>query len=485
MSDRAVFLGLDLGTSGVRVVAVERSGSLVAESGAGYPLLTPQPGWTEQDANQWWAACVSALRDITSKLGAGHRPEGLSFSGQMHGMVPLDAAGSPLRPALLWNDQRTGDQVEAIERAIPRDELIRRTGNRAATGFQLPKVLWLRDREPDLFSKMAKALLPKDFIAFKLTGNMAAEPSDGSGTGCFHLAKKDWDEEILMALGLSRGLFPEVVASTAVVGGVSAEVARETGLPAGLPVVAGAGDNAAAATGLGISNRFPARGSVSLGTSGVIFMPLADPTPEPEGRVHLFCHADGNYHLLGVTLSAAGSLQWFRDTVSPASEFDALIDEAAESEPGARGAVFRPYLAGERTPHMDPSLRASWSGLSLASTRADLIRSVLEGVCFSLRDAYDLMTPLTRIDALVTTGGGARSDLWLQMVSDVLQVPLLRPPSNQGAAFGAALLAMIGTGAVESVYDVLDVDEGGEVHLRPGDSSVYVEPLRRYRTRVA
>ncbi len=481
MADRSVFLGLDLGTSGVRVVAVDRSGAIVEESGAGYPLLTPQPGWTEQDANQWWAACLSALRDLMAKLGDARRPDGLSFSGQMHGMVPLDAEGLPLRPALLWNDQRTGDQVAAIERAIPRATLIRRTGNRAATGFQLPKVLWLRDREPERFSRMAKALLPKDFIAYRLTGAMATEPSDGSGTGCFHLANKDWDDDILAAVGLSRSLFPEIVASTAVVGRVTGEVARVTGLPDGLPVVAGAGDNAAAATGLGISNRFPSRGSVSLGTSGVIFMPLAAPTPEPEGRVHLFCHADGNYHLLGVTLSAAGSLQWFRDTLSPDTEFDALIEEAAGSEPGARGAVFRPYLAGERTPHMDPALRASWSGLSLASTRADLVRSVLEGVAFSLRDAYDLITPLRPIEALVATGGGARSDLWLQMVSDVLQVPLLRPRSNQGAAFGAALLAMIGTGAIESVYDVLDATAAGHVQLRPGDASLYAHPLERYR----
>jgi xylulokinase len=475
-----VFIGLDLGTTGVRVVAVDLDGHLVAEATGAYPLLTPFPGWTEQRPEEWMDACYGALHDLVGKLD-GQEVGGLSFSGQMHGMVPLDAAGNVIRPAPLWNDQRTGEQVEAIERAVPRAELIRRTGNRAATGFQLPKVLWLRDEEPEAFGRLAKVLLPKDYVSYELTGRFAAEPSDGSGTGCLNLAAKSWDREILSAVGLTDVYFPEVIGSSDVVGGLTESAAVRCGLPAGLPIVAGAGDNAAAATGLGISNRFPNRGSISLGTSGVIFMPLSEPRPEPEGRVHLFCHADGDYHLLGVTLSAAGSLQWYHDTLARDVSFAALTEKAAESTPGSNGVTFRPYLAGERTPHMNPDLRGSWTGLSLANTEPDLIRSVMEGVAFSLRDAFDLVSNLASVDHLLATGGGARSDLWLQMAADVLQVPLLRPNQDQGAAYGAALLAMIGVGAITSIYDVLGEGYEGDDRVTPGNPEPYVEPLNRYR----
>ena len=473
-----VFLGLDLGTSGVRVVAVAPSGEIIAETTGTYPLLTPQPGWTEQRPSDWLAASHTALREIVEALD-GQPVGGLSFSGQMHGMVPLNAEGNVIRPAPLWNDQRTGTAVETIEQAVPRAELIRRTGNRAATGFQLPKVIWLREHEPEAYARLAKVLLPKDYLAYALTGIFAAEPSDGSGTGCLNLASKTWDTEIIAALNLSPNLFPDVIPSTGTVGPLSADAAVATGLLEGLPVIAGAGDNAAAATGLGLSNRHPNRGSASLGTSGVLFMPLAEPTPDPEGRVHLFCHADGNYHLLGVTLSAAGSLQWVRDTLFPDTPFDNLMDRASTSPPGSNGATFRPYLAGERTPYMDPDLRASWTGLSLANTSADLIRSVLEGVAFSLRDALDVMESLTDIHELLATGGGARSDLWLGIVGDVLQVPLVRPARNQGAAYGAALLAMQGTGAIDSIYDVLNTET--EVRLTPGNATIYADALTRFR----
>lgn len=480
MADHNVFLGLDLGTSGVRVLAIDSEGAIVAEATETYPLLTPQPGWTEQQPSDWKRASLGALRRVATALG-DRKPASLSFSGQMHGMVPLDARNEVIRPALLWNDQRTGAAVQAIERAVPRPDLIARTGNRAATGFQLPKVLWMREFEPQAHARLAKVLLPKDYLAWVLTGEYAAEPSDASGTGCFNLAAKTWDADILAAVGVPSSLFPDVVASTACVGRLTAEMAGLSGLPQGLPVYAGAGDNAAAATGLGISNRFPNQGSLSLGTSGVIFMPLTEPTPEPEGRVHLFCHADGNYHLLGVTLSAAGSLQWFRDTLAPDRSFDELIEEASQSDPGANGVTFKPYLAGERTPHMDPDLRGSFTGLSLASTRSDLVRAVMEGVAFSLRDTVDLMRPLCSIDVLLATGGGSKSPLWAQIVSDVLELPLVRPSSNQGAAYGAALLGMIGAGAVASVYDVLGTDGGRGFRHAPGEASVYGPPLARYR----
>ena len=441
----ALALGIDIGTSGVRVLAADEAGAVVAESTRSYPLLTPRPGWTEQNPEDWFTETVSALEELVTKL-SGREIVALGLSGQMHGMVPLDAHGEVVRPAILWNDQRTGSGVAELGAAVPRETLVARTGNPAITGFQLPKLLWLRKQEPDNFARTRHVLLPKDYLGFKLTGVMAAEPTDASGTNCFEIAQKVWDAEVLGALGLSTELFPEVVASHEVVGRLTDDLAAQIGLPKDLPVVAGAGDNAAAATGLGLSSLTPGVGSVSLGTSGVVFAPLDAPTPDPEGRVHLFCHADGGYNLLGVTLAAAGSLQWYRDTLRPGVSFDALTQEAATSEAGANGVTFRPYLAGERTPYLDPTLRGSWTGLSLATTQADLVRSVLEGVAFSLRDALDIITPLAPLTQAFTTGGGARSGMWLQLTADVLGLPLSRPKQSQGPAYGAALLALQGTG---------------------------------------
>ena len=474
-----VTLGIDLGTSGVRVVAVDPSGILVAESTRSYPLLTPHPGWTEQHPEDWVEGTLEALADISGKLG--NRDVGaLGLSGQMHGMVALDAFGKVLRPALLWNDQRTGAAVKEIEAAIPKKELIKRTGNPAITGFQLPKVLWLRQAEPETFARIRHVLLPKDYLCFVLTGAMATEPSDASGTNCFNLANKVWDIEVLEAVGLTPSLFVDIVPSHAVVGTLKDELARQTELPLGLPVVAGAGDNAAAATGLGLSSRTPTLGSVSLGTSGVIFAPLEVPTPDPEGRVHLFCHADGGYNLLGVTLAAAGSFQWYRDTFAPEQDFAGLVRLAEQSEPGSRGVTFKPYLAGERTPHLNPELRGSWTGLSLATTQADIVRSVLEGVAYSLRDALDLIQALTKLEHALVTGGGAKSELWLQIVSDVLNLPLEYPNQNQGAAYGAALLAWQGLGLTKDAATLVNHERAQRI--QPNASKGYQGGVTRYRS---
>ncbi|MBS3933978.1 MAG: xylulokinase [Truepera sp.] len=472
-------LGLDLGTTGVRVVAVDAQGALLAEVTHSYPLYTPQPGWTEQHPEDWAAASLAALREIALGL-EGHEIIAIGLSGQMHGMVALDASGQPIRPAILWNDQRTGLAVAEIEAAIPRRELLSRTGNPAITGFHLPKLLWLRQAEPEAYARTRHSLLPKDYLGYVLTGIMAAEPTDASGTNCFNLTRKAWDKDVLRAVGVDPALFPEIIPSHGVTGLLTAEAAAATGLPEGLPVVAGAGDNAAAATGLGLSSRQLAIGSVSLGTSGVIFAPLQQPTPDPEGRVHLFCHADGGYHLLGVTLAAAGSLQWYRDTLAPGQSFTELMGLAAQSPPGANGVTFKPYLAGERTPHLDPKLRGSFSGLSLATTQADLVRAVIEGVAFSLRDALDVIGSLTTLSRALATGGGAKSDLWLQLVADVLELPLSRPAQNQGAAYGAALLALQGAGVVSDATTV--ANQATIANFRPQQSGAYREPLQRYRT---
>lgn len=440
-----VTLGVDLGTSGLKAVALDRAGRVVAEVTRSYPLLTPQPGWTEQRPADWVRATLEALRLLSAALGP-RPPLALGLSGQMHGLVPLDAHGEVLRPALLWNDQRTGDAVREIEARVPRSELVRRTGNRMVTGFQLPKLQWLRQAEPENFARLRHALLPKDYLGYVLTGEQATEPSDASGVGALSLSRRDWDTDLLDALKLPPSLFPSVLPSGAVVGFLTAGVARATGLPLGLPVVAGGGDNAAAGVALGLSRRRPQVGSVSLGTSGVVFVPLDTPTPDPQGRVHLFCHADGGYHLLGVTLSAAGALQWLRDRVAPEVPLDTLLREAEGVPSGADGLTFLPFLAGERSPHMDPELRASWVGLSLAHGRGHLTRALLEGVACSLADAYEVMRPLSRLQTLLATGGGARSDLWLGMVSGALELEVRRAASEPGAAHGAAMLAMSAAG---------------------------------------
>ena len=473
-------LGVDLGTTGVRVVAVDAQGALVAEVTHSYPLYTPQPGWTEQRPEDWVRASLAALREIAAGL-KGQEIVAIGLSGQMHGMVALNAHGQPIRPAILWNDQRTSLAVAEIEAAIPRREMVNRTGNPAITGFHLPKLLWLRQAEPEAYARTRHSLLPKDYLGYVLTGVMAAEPTDASGTNCFNLAHKTWDFDVLRALNVDPALFPEIIPSHGVTGPLTAEAAA-TGLPEGLPVVAGAGDNAAAATGLGLSSRQLALGSVSLGTSGVIFAPLREPTPDPEGRVHLFCHADGGYNLLGVTLAAAGSLQWYRDTLAPGQSFDELMGLAAQSSPGANGVTFKPYLAGERTPHLNPKLRGSFSGLSLATTQADIVRAVIEGVAFSLRDALDVTSSLTTLTRALATGGGAKSDLWLQIVADVLKLPLSRPAQNQGAAYGAALLALQGVGAVSDATAL--ADQATTASFVPQQSSAYQEPLQRYRAAV-
>ena len=475
-----VVIGLDLGTGGVRAIAIDLQGQIIAQTTRSYPLLTPQPGWTEQNPSDWVEASLDALSHITQQLN-GHRAIALGLSGQMHGMVPLDAEGTVIRPAILWNDQRTGKAVEEIEAAIPRHELIQRTGNPAITGFQLPKLVWLRTEEPQAYALLRHSLLPKDYLAFVLTGERATEPSDASGIGCLNLANRQWDTDILNALNISPNLFPNVIESTAITGKLKSDIAVRVGLPAGLPVIAGGGDNAAAAVGLGISSSNLNRGSLSIGTSGVIFAPCDRPIPDPEGRVHLFCHVDGGYHLLGVTLAAGGSLRWYRDSFAPQIAYTELMDMAENSLPGARGILFLPHLSGERSPHLDPDTRGAWVNLSLAHTQADLIRAVLEGVAFSLRAALEVISEITPVHQLLATGGGARSNIWLRILADVLQTELIAPKAEEGAAYGAAILAMVGVGAypnLEAAFKMLP-KEGKTV--QPQVNPVYEAAFKRYK----
>ncbi len=450
-----VSIGIDLGTSGVKVIALNANGVSVAESSATYPLLTPQPGWTEQHPADWLEGVQTALKALTTQLEHKYTPIAIGVAGQMHGAVFLDASQKVIRPAPLWNDQRTAAACLEMEVAIPRLELIQRTGNPAVTGFQLPKLLWLRQAEPEHFAKVRHVLLPKDYLNFMLTGQLATDPSDASGVGALNLAKRDWDTDILSALNIPVRFFSGVQASHTVIGQISPNWATQTGLPVGIPVVAGAGDNAGAQIGLGVSSQNLGLGSVSLGTSGVIVVPLEQPISEPNGRVHLFCHADGGYFFLGCTLSAAGSLQWFRDTLAKNVPFNELMLEAADVPSGSDGLTFMPYLAGERSPHLNPDLRGAWLGLSLAHTRGHLTRAILEGVAFSLRQTLEVMNPIAKAQKLLAVGGGTRSSLWLDIVGNALGLPLEKPALEEGPARGAAILGLVGAGLYPDVVTAL------------------------------
>ena len=437
-SGHVSLVGLDIGTSGVKGIALDPDGVPLARAQQGLALDTPRPGWAEQDPEAWWSAAEAVLGVLEAEAGP---IEGIGLSGQMHGLVALDAEDRPLRPAILWNDQRTAAECEEIERRVGRGALVARTGNRALTGFTAPKLLWMRRHEPELYARIHTVLLPKDYVRLRLCGERAQDVTDASGTLLFDVAARRWSPEIAEALEIPLEWLPRTLES--------AQVAGST--PAGIPVVAGAGDQAAGALGVGVLD--PGRASVVLGTSGVVFAPLADPTPEPEGRTHTFCHVlPDRWHAMGVMLSAAGSLEWFRNTLAPGVDFATLTAEAAIWPPGAEGLTFLPYLAGERTPHADPDARGVFSGLSLRHDRGALVRAVLEGVCFGLRDCLDLLREGgAAIDVGIASGGGASSDVWLQMAADILELPLRRPVRTEGAALGAALLAGVGAGTWSDV----------------------------------
>ncbi len=460
-----LLLGLDVGTSGCKAVLIDSaSGATLASATSEYPLSTPHPLWAEQNPEDWWTASCSALRKVIADARIDvTRLKGLGLTGQMHGLVLLDKTGRVLRPAILWNDQRTGvsgGECEAITRLLTRKGLIELTGNLVLPGFTAPKILWVRQHEPEVYAKVAHILLPKDYVRFRLTGAHAIDMADASGTSLLDVSRRQWSSEMLSALDIPRAWLPTLHESTDIASTVSPAGAGATGLPAGLPVAAGAGDQAAQAVGTGIV----AQGSVSvtIGTSGVVFAACDSYRFEPEGRLHAFCHAagaagaPGAWHLMGVMLSAGGSLRWYRDTLCAQEIADAknagidpyerIMAQAAQSQPGARGLIFLPYLTGERTPHPDPHARGAFIGLTLQHTKSDLARSVIEGVTFGLRDCLDLLTDAGVVVREVrASGGGARSALWRQILADTFEVPILTVNSSEGAAYGAALLAGVGT----------------------------------------
>jgi xylulokinase len=462
-------IGLDIGTSAVKALAVnEEDGAILARCEVGYPLSTPRPGWSEQDPDDWWRATQEALE----RLGVDE-PAGIGLSGQMHGLVALDSADRVIRPAILWNDGRTAAECAEIEAQVGLERLIELTGNRALTGFTAPKLLWLRKHEPDHYARIARIMLPKDYVRLRLCGEHAIDMADASGTLLLDVARRRWSDEVLDALGLDPAWLPRLLESP--------EVSGET--PDGVPVAAGAGDQAAGALGVGVDRPGPL--SIALGTSGVVFAALPAFAADERARVHAFCHAvPGGWHAMGVMLSAAGSLQWLRDVAAPGVAFGELVEGAAAWEPGAEGLTFLPYLAGERTPHADPDARGSFTGLSLRHDRGALTRAVLEGVAYGLRDSLDLLRELgVTPERGRVSGGGARSELWLRIIASVLELPLERPVVEEGAAYGAALLGGVagGTWPDTAAAVAASVQVRGEVEPDPAWVAPYAEGRARFR----
>ncbi|HLH67787.1 MAG TPA: xylulokinase [Candidatus Dormibacteraeota bacterium] len=456
--------GLDVGTGGVRVVVIDESGRVRATTESTYPLHQPRPGWAEQDPEDWWRGTEVALARAVEMIG-GDEIVGLGLAGQMHGAVFLDAAHRVIRRAILWNDQRTSAQCRRMTELVGERRLLEVTGNPALTGFQAPKILWLRDEEPRCFRRVARVLLPKDYVRLRLTGEFATDASDASGTLLLDLRRRNWAQPILEALEIPGDWLPPVREAPEPAGALRAAPASSLGLRPGIPVAAGGGDNAAAAVGTAVVA--PGRVSCSIGTSGVLFAPTSALALDPSGRVHALCHAvPGAYHLMGVTLSAGGSLRWWRDLLrgaGGAGDYDQLVAAAAAVPVGAEGLLFLPYLNGERTPHLDPLARGQFFGLTSRHTFAHLTRAVMEGVLLGLRDVLQAMRSLGLAPTEVrATGGGARNPLWLRLAADVLGLPVSRPLVEEGAAYGAALLAGVAAGVYRDLTEAC-----ARVALRP------------------
>jgi xylulokinase len=447
------FLGIDTSTTSSKALLIDEEGKVVGVASSPHTLQTPRSLWSEQSPLEWWDAVSASIRSVLDKANLrGEQIGAIGLTGQMHGLVLLDEAGYVLRPAILWNDQRTQSQCDEIHQIIGREKFIQITGNVALTGFTAPKILWVKENEPDVYAKAKHVLLPKDYIRYKLTGEYAMDKADGAGTVLFDLKSRDWSEEVLTALEIPRDWMPPTFEGPEFTGYVSEEAASLTGLKAGTPVAAGGGDQAAQAVGVGAVE--PGIVGLTVGTSGVVFATTPSALVEPEGRLHAFCHAvPGLWHFMGVMLSAAGSLQWYRDTLAPNISFDDLLREAETVPAGSEGLQFLPYLSGERTPHPDPLARGAFIGLTIRHRRPHMTRAVLEGVSFGLKDSFTLIqnAGLGAITQVRASGGGTKGALWRQILASVLEAELVTVNTTEGAAYGAAILAGVGAEAWRDV----------------------------------
>ena len=464
----SIFLGIDIGTSGTKTLAMREDGVILAKDTVEYPLYTPQPGWSEQDPEDWWQATVNSVQAVLKKGSfAPGDVSGIGLSGQMHGSVFLDDSDDVIRPALLWNDQRTQDECDDIESAVGgRASLIELVSNPALTGFTAPKILWLRKNEPQNFERTRKVLLPKDYVRFRLTGEYATEVSDASGTLLLDVKNRVWCDPLLDRLQLEKSLLPEVYESEVVSGKLCEIAAQALGLRTGVSVVGGAGDQAAGAVGNGIVRDGVI--SATMGTSGVVFAHSEEVQTDPDGRVHTFCHAvSGKWHVMGVVLSAGGSLQWYRNQFGEmetalasgmgTEAYELMTASAAQAPAGSEGLFFLPYLTGERTPHCDPYARAAWIGLSLRHGRSHMIRSVMEGATYAMRDCLEIIKGMSiPVSEVRVSGGGARSRFWRQLQADIYGQDVCVTNSDEGPAYGVALLAATGTGAYSHVAEACE-----------------------------
>lgn len=449
------FLGIDVGTGGSRAVLIDADGRITASATVEHVMFaSPNVGWAEQDAEDWWRASAAAVRAILAENEiSAEQIKSVGFSGQMHGAVLLDARDNVLRPSIIWCDQRTSEQCETITTKIGAEKLIELVSNPALTNFTLPKMLWVRENEPEIWAQVKTVLLPKDYVRFRLTADKASDVSDSSGTLLFDVANRRWSTKMFDALELDRSLMPQVYESIEITGSISAAGAEATGLIEGTPVVAGAGDNAAGAVGMGIVSTGTV--SATIGTSGVVFAVTDEPSIDLKGRIHTFCHAIPNrWHVTGVTQGAGLSLRWFRENFAAADSYEKLTEEAANAPAGADGLFWTPYLMGERTPHIDPHARAALIGLTVSHTKAHIVRAVLEGVAFSLRDCLEIFKELNvPVEIIRLGGGGARSALWRQIQADIYGRKVEIVEAEEGATFGAALLAGVGVGAWQTVEE--------------------------------
>ncbi len=489
----SLFLGIDVGTAGSKALLIDADGAVRANVTTEYPLLTPKPLWSEQDPHAWWGATVSSISKVLQRAEVEPRDvSAIGLTGQMHGLVLLDAHGEVLRPAILWNDQRTAAECAAIHQRAGLDRVVKITGKPALTGFTAPKILWVRKHEPEIYASAATMLLPKDYLRFRLSGVFAGDVADASGTSLFDVNARAWSEELIEALDVPGTWLPDIHESPEVCASVSPEAASATGLLAGTPIVAGAGDQAAEAVGCGIVEEGAV--SVTLGTSGVVFAATDECRLDEAGRLHAYCHAvPGMWHQMGVMLSAGGSFRWYRDTLGTeqvaqakarnVDPYTVLIEQAATAPAGCEGLLFLPYLTGERTPHPDPNARGAFIGLTLRHTPAHLTRAVMEGVIFGLRDALELARELgINVSSVRVSGGGARSAFWRQMMADVFRAQVVTVNVTQGAAYGAAILAAVGVGAYPTVQRACaSIVCEGEATTPGEDASVYEQFYPRYR----
>jgi xylulokinase len=486
-------LGIDVGTTGSKALLIGADGAVVASATTEYPMFTPQPLWAEQRPTDWWDATVTSIRQVLATKGVSAADvAGVGLTGQMHGLVLLDAAGDVLRPCIMWNDQRTAAQCAEITETVGAQRLLALTGNPVLPGFTAPKILWVRENEPDVYRRVAHILLPKDYVRYRLTGGFFGEVSDASGTSLFDVGRRAWSDDMLHALDIPRAWLPEVTESPVVSSHINAEAASLTGLRAGTPVAGGGGDQAAQAVGSGII----AEGIVSatIGTSGVVFAASDSYRVEPAGHLHAFCHAvPGMWHLMGVMLSAAGSFRWYRDTLGGEERaqaaqtgrdaYDILTGEAAKAPAGCEGLLFLPYLTGERSPYPDPNARGVFFGLTLRHTKPYLTRAVLEGVTYGLRDSLELMRNLgLGIRQVRASGGGARSALWRQILADVFDTEIVTVNVSEGAAYGAALLAGVGAQVYPTVPDACAAALRVTGSTVPGpNTAIYADYYPHYR----